>query len=1219
MLFGGLLSPMVNSTLGISALIMSGKMPAADFLGNWGIWWVGDAIGILILTPLALAWLFRPKDYFAGRQVQITLAISCSFILAIFLVLHENKIEIEHVKLQFEEDSALINLALDKSITSHLNALRALESFFISSYKVERHEFRSFVSQLLQNYPGVRAMEWSPNILLSQRVAFEAGAVKDGFLDFNITELDANKKLIPATERETYVPVYLIEPFQGNETALGYDLYSNEKRREAIDKARDSDEIVTTAKIKLVQEGGDKFGLLAFMPIYRAGLPHGTLHERRLNITGFVLAVFNCNDIVMAAFNNNNRGKLDFRLIDENAPAGEQLLFTSDSDEAKTNHIDENSLFGINGTLISITHFNVGGRQWRFEILPRSEYFAYHRFNNTALFLLIGLSLTCIVGALGLLFSGRASLLRQQVDERTQSLAISEERFRSTFEAAPIGVTNSSPDGHLMEVNQGYCEFLGYSRDELLEMTYKQVTAPEYWQLDAEMVGKLLTGEISEFNHEKQYIRKNGERVWGHLWLKLMRDTNGLPDHFIGVIENIDRRKQAETSAGMLLLAVEQSPVSVVITDLDANIEYINESFIRKSGYSRDEIIRQNPRVMQSGKTPKETYTELWATITRGEVWKGELSNKRKNGEEYIEFALITPVFESDGSVNHYLGVKEDITERKKAEEANQELLNRINQIANSVPGVIYQYLLRSDGSSCFPYASEAMRDIYRVAPEEIKEDATAVFAILHPDDFEGVVVSIRQSAERLEPWQYEYRVRFSDGAVRWLYGNSIPTKKDDGAILWHGFITDITERKALESKLVESSQEIQDLYNHAPCGYHSIDQDGFIKRINDTELEWLGCRREEVIGKKMLDFLTSEGKEQFMQRYPQFLATGCIENLEVDLINKQGEIRQVSLSATALRDADGTFLRSRSVMYDITELKKTQNALRLLTIEQEAMLDNDLVGIVKLRNRNAIWINTAMERIFGYGPGEMDGQPSRILYPDAAAYQAFGAAAYPILNAHGIFRTQIELIRKDAQKIWVDVSGVQLTDNSAESMWMMLDITQMKTHQQEVERMAFHDVLTDLPNRLLVTDRLKQALAQAERANQSLAVCYLDLDGFKPINDQFGHAAGDKLLIEIARRMQASVRANDTVGRLGGDEFVLLLTTLESFDEYQLALQRVIQAINEPISIDGNTVVSVGASIGVTLFPFDSNDPDILLRHADQAMYQAKKSGRNRVYLYET
>jgi diguanylate cyclase (GGDEF)-like protein/PAS domain S-box-containing protein len=1014
------------------------------------------------------------------------------------------------------------------------------------------------------------------------------------------------------------VPVKFIEPLQGNETALGYDLYSNQIRREAIDKARDTGEVATTARINLVQAGTDKFGLLAFMPIYRAGLPHQTLNERRLNITGYVLAVFNCDDIVMAAINANNRGKLGYRLLDDSAPVGEQLLFSNRSDAAKPKLNAEKGLFGGNNSLTSVANFKVGGRQWRFEIVPRPEYFAYHRFNSTALFLLIGLSLTGMVGALGLVSSGRTRLLRQLVDERTQSLAQSEERFRSTFEAAPIGVTNSSLAGHLLEVNQGYCEFLGYSRDELLKMTYKQVTAPEFQQSDIEMIGKLLAGEISEFNHEKQYLRKNGERVWGHLWVKLIRDSHGLPDHCIGVIENIERRKQAEASAGMLLLAVEQSPVSVVITNLDANIEYVNEAFIRKSGYSRDEIIGRNLRFMQSGKTAKATYVELWAALTNGDVWKGELINKRKDGEEYFESALITAVRELDGSVSHYLGIEEDITERKKSEAANRELLNRLNQIANSVPGVMFQYRLRPDGSSCFPYASEAIRDTFRVAPDEIKEDASAVFAILHPEDFDGVVVSIRQSAERLELWQHEFRVRFADGAERWLYGNALPKAEEEGFILWHGFITDITERKLLERKLVESSLEIQDLYNHAPCGYHSIDQAGLIQRINDTELEWLGCTREELIGKKLTDFLGFEGKEQFKKRYPQFLATGNIENFEFDLHNKNGDIRQVSSSATAIKDADGNFLRSRSVLYDITELKQTQNELRLLTIEQEAMLNNDLVGIVKLRNRTAIWINKGMERIFGYDAGEMDGKPSRILYPDDAAYQAFGAAAYLVLNAQGIYRTQTEFIRKDGRKIWVDVSGVQLTNNSAESMWMMIDITQMKTHQQEVERMAFHDVLTDLPNRFLVADRLKQALAQAERANQSLAVCYLDLDGFKPINDQYGHAAGDKLLIEIAQRMQASVRANDTVGRLGGDEFVLLLTTLESLDEYQLALQRVIQSINEPILIDDSTVVSVGASIGVTLFPSDSDDPDILLRHADQAMYQAKKSGRNRVCLYE-
>ena len=164
---------------------------------------------------------------------------------------------------------------------------------------------------------------------------------------------------------------------------------------------------------------------------------------------------------------------------------------------------------------------------------------------------------------------------------------------------------------------------------------------------------------------------------------------------------------------------------------------------------------------------------------------------------------------------------------------------------------------------------------------------------------------------------------------------------------------------------------------------------------------------------------------------------------------------------------------------------------------------------------------------------------------------------------------------------------------------------------------MAYHDLLTGLPNRLLVADRLKQALAQTERANQMLAVCYLDLDGFKPVNDQYGHAAGDKFLTEIARRLEKSVRANDTVARFGGDEFVLLLADLNTTDECHLVLNRVIAEINLPFLIDGSSEVSVGASIGVTLFPNDNDDADILLRHSDQAMYQAKKLGRNQICQY--
>ena len=144
----------------------------------------------------------------------------------------------------------------------------------------------------------------------------------------------------------------------------------------------------------------------------------------------------------------------------------------------------------------------------------------------------------------------------------------------------------------------------------------------------------------------------------------------------------------------------------------------------------------------------------------------------------------------------------------------------------------------------------------------------------------------------------------------------------------------------------------------------------------------------------------------------------------------------------------------------------------------------------------------------------------SQIVRPSLCT-NSIGLRKIPILKENGIFRSPIELVRKDGRTIWLDVSGVLLSETNEVSLWMMVDITAMKKHHEEVERIAFHDILTGLPNRMLVLDRLKQALAQAERSKQFLAVCYLDLDGFKPVNDEFGHAAGDKLLVEVAVRMQ--------------------------------------------------------------------------------------------------
>ena len=175
----------------------------------------------------------------------------------------------------------------------------------------------------------------------------------------------------------------------------------------------------------------------------------------------------------------------------------------------------------------------------------------------------------------------------------------------------------------------------------------------------------------------------------------------------------------------------------------------------------------------------------------------------------------------------------------------------------------------------------------------------------------------------------------------------------------------------------------------------------------------------------------------------------------------------------------------------------------------------------------------------------------------------------------------------------------------------------QRRRREDELQRLAHYDALTGVPNRVMLADRMTQALARAKRDQGLLAVCYLDLDGFKPINDRHGHAVGDRVLVEVTRRIRECVREDDTVARLGGDEFVVLLVGLRATEECVGSLQRMLESIHQPIAVDGH-IVGLSASIGVALFPEDEEDADTLLRHADQAMYLAKLAGKNRFHLFD-
>lgn len=671
-------------------------------------------------------------------------------------------------------------------------------------------------------------------------------------------------------------------------------------------------------------------------------------------------------------------------------------------------------------------------------------------------------------------------LLKQQ----SVLLQKSEERFRTTFEAAPIGVTNVSLSGNLLEVNQGYRDFLGYQGDELLEMTIWQVTAPEFHQQESKMINEMFVGAISEFNFEKQYIRKDGLRIWGHLWVKLICNADGTPSHFIGVTENIDRRKQAETANAVLLQAVEQSPVSVIVTDLNANIEYANSTFIQNSGYSRDEVIGQNPRFMQSGKTPKETYQDLWATLMEGEVWKGELIDRRKSGEEYIESALIAPVRQEDGVVTHYLGIKEDITERKRIQQALQrESEKNIALLHNASDGI---HIVDYEGYVI--EVSEAFCSMLGYQRQELIGSHISLWEAL------STTQEINDWLKRLfisrTRTQFETRHRRKDGSIADVEVSSFPLELEGHPVLFNSS-RDITERKIAEKQL----QLAASVFSHAREGIMITEPDGRIIDVN-----------------KAFSFITGYSRSEVLGRNPRFLKSG----------------------------------REDSSFYA------------------------------------ALW-QSLLEKGHWYGE---------------------------IWNRRKTGEVYAEMLTISA--VW-DNKG-QLSHYVS----LFSDITTTKEHQNQLEHIAHYDALTDLPNRVLLADRLHQGMVQTLRQMKPLAVIYLDLDGFKSINDTHGHEMGDQVLIAVSARMKQVLREADTLARLGGDEFVAILLNLDDIESSVPMLTRLLNAAAEQFVI-GNLVLQVSASLGVSFYPqADEIDADQLLRQADQAMYQAKLAGKNRYHIFD-
>jgi diguanylate cyclase (GGDEF)-like protein/PAS domain S-box-containing protein len=250
-----------------------------------------------------------------------------------------------------------------------------------------------------------------------------------------------------------------------------------------------------------------------------------------------------------------------------------------------------------------------------------------------------------------------------------RKLQASDERFRATFEQAAVGIAHVSPEGRWLRVNQRLCDMVGYTREELLELTFQDITHPDDLGADEELVKRVLSNELATYSLEKRYVRKNGELLWISLTVSLVRDDAGEPDYFIGVAQDINERKAAESLQRLAARVFQSSAEGVVITDADQRILAVNEAFSEITGWPAEEVVGRSPTLLQSGRHDSLFFQTMWASLKRTDQWRGEIWNRKRSGEIYPEFLTISAVRDPSGRIENYVGVFADMSASKAFQE----------------------------------------------------------------------------------------------------------------------------------------------------------------------------------------------------------------------------------------------------------------------------------------------------------------------------------------------------------------------------------------------------------------------------------------------------------------------------------------------------------------------------------------------------------------------
>jgi len=699
------------------------------------------------------------------------------------------------------------------------------------------------------------------------------------------------------------------------------------------------------------------------------------------------------------------------------------------------------------------------------------------------------------------------------------------------------------------------------------------------------------------------YITELGPTVF-EVYYQPVRGPDGQVETVIGLAIDISERRHIEQalreSENNFRTLAESASIGIMVNyrgrhvfsnqRLQRLLEYEPDEF-RNTGISElvhpseQEAVNQRYRDRLAGKRVPEMYETVFVT--------------RSGKPVPVELTVATTLWQGEPATIVFVN---DITERKRAAKALQEseaLLAKAEEVAQV-------------GSFSWDLESNEVqwsRQTYRlfgIDPDAPHPDIWQILdERLHPDDKPRLAAAIEKIQRNGARTPMELRVVLPDGTIRTLW--------NDGEVLFDGqsrpyrmfgAMQDITDRKHAEERLQALLEAVPDLM-------FRIRSDGTYLDCKLSALVPTLVDPSVIIGRKAEDILPPDVATGSMAAIRKALSTQAVQTHTYQLtINDERRDYEARIAPCGPDEVLG-------MVRDITDTRRAEAQMSKLSSAVEQTADSVIItdrdGVIE-------YANPAFERSTGYSRAEAIGRTPRIV-KSGKQTQAYYEHLWRTILAGEVFGDVLINRRKDGTLYYEEETITPLKDaNGVITHFISTgkDVTERMQTQERLQYMAQHDALTELPNRLLLLDRLKQSLARARWHERLVAVLFIDLDRFKTINDSLGHEAGDRLLQQLAERFIRAVREGDTVARFGGDEFVILLDDVASDKDVGMVAQKVLDALTAPFLVQDQNLY-ITASIGVSLFPGDGEDSSTLLKHADTAMYRAKELGKNTYQFYSS